>query len=533
MLVQLWDGAVGEGRKKARAIGTTGCLGHLGRGEQCVMRDFLRKFRSRERCVKRDISRRISWSRKTSLVNYLLKMKDSKRIAVIENEFGEVNIDRELVSDNLIEEEDLVCIENGCMCCSMRKDIVKALSTIEKRSTSRGTKVDAIFLETSGLADPSPVAYTFFTNPWVASRFKLDSVICVVDALHLMEHLQDLKPDGAINEAVQQLAFSDIILLNKVDLVTEAVKAEVIAAILCINSSASIVECQLNDPSRCPSVDSLINIGSFSVNRALEVDSDFFSKDSDLSDDDLEVSTESSRRNTSRAPVSRESAAHQHGADCDVDISTRSCCGLAADGMAHVHAAGCLHQYTEAGCSPMAGGTKRKSAEISVRLTASFVSPDVEGGEGQVSLDGNVDFLMGGTSLKKKKKMLHDLSGISSVGIQVVGTLDESRFNMFMRDLLMEKAKDIYRCKGVLAVQGYGDQKFIFQGVHETICYGPANKPWQEGEEKVNKIVFIGKGLNRKALIKGFQTCLHSVSQSGGNSAIGPSSEARQIQSTI
>eukprot|EP00798_Chlamydomonas_sp_ICE-L_P003688 gene3688-13756_t len=169
--------------------------------------------------------------------------------------------------------------------------------------------------------------------------------------------------------------------------------------------------------------------------------------------------------------------------------------------------------------------------------------------------------------------MLHDLSGISSVGIQVVGTLDESRFNMFMRDLLMEKAKtytgegvlmvvgvggiqvvgtqdesrfnmfmrdllmekakDIYRCKGVLAVQGYGDQKFIFQGVHETICHGPANKPWQEGEEKVNKIVFIGKGLNRKALIKGFQTCLHSVSQSGGNSAIGPSSEARQIQSTI
>eukprot|EP00798_Chlamydomonas_sp_ICE-L_P003689 gene3689-13757_t len=418
MLVQLWDGAVGEGRKKARAIGTTGCLGHLGRGEQCVMRDFLRKFRSRERCVKRDISpmpfaaaqqrgkipvtvamlaRTISWSRKTSLVNYLLKMKDSKRIAVIENEFGEVNIDRELVSDNLIEEEDLVCIENGCMCCSMRKDIVKALSTIEKRSTSRGElaaanggapRLTAIFLETSGLADPSPVAYTFFTNPWVASRFKLDSVICVVGALHLMEHLQDLKPDGAINEAVQQLAFSDIILLNKVDLVTEAVKAEVIAAILCINSSASIVECQLNNPSRCPSVDSLINIGSFSVNRALEVDSDFFSKDSDLSDDDFEVSTESSHRNISRAPVSRESAAHQHGADCDVDISTRSCCGLAADGMAHVHAAGCLHQYTEAGCSPMAGGTKRKSAEISVRLTASFVSPDVEGGEGQVSLDG-------------------------------------------------------------------------------------------------------------------------------------------------
>ncbi len=84
------------------------------------------------------------------------------------------------------------------------------------------------------------------------------------------------------------------------------------------------------------------------------------------------------------------------------------------------------------------------------------------------------------------------------MGITVPGLLDNYRFNMFMRDLLFEKAKDIFRCKGVLAVKGQGSQKFIFQGVHETICYGPADKPWAEDEPKVNQIVFIGRGLDRK-----------------------------------
>jgi G3E family GTPase len=99
---------------------------------------------------------------------------------------------------------------------------------------------------------------------------------------------------------------------------------------------------------------------------------------------------------------------------------------------------------------------------------------------------------------KRQRKKLHDLSDVSSVGITAPGPLDEYRFNMFMRDLLSEKAKDIFRCKGVLSIKGQGNQKFIFQGVHETICYGPADQPWAEEEAKINKLVFIGKGLDRK-----------------------------------
>jgi hypothetical protein len=109
---------------------------------------------------------------------------------------------------------------------------------------------------------------------------------------------------------------------------------------------------------------------------------------------------------------------------------------------------------------------------------------------------------------KRRRKQMHDLSGIGSVGIVARGPLDEYRFNMFMRDLLAEKARDIFRCKGVLAVHGYGDRKFVFQGVHETICYGPADRPWGDDEPRVNQIVFVGRGLDRRSLMEGFRTCV-------------------------
>eukprot|EP00798_Chlamydomonas_sp_ICE-L_P009198 gene9198-16337_t len=202
---------------------------------------------------------------KTTLVNYILKERGEHRIAVVENEFGEVNIDKELVSDNLLEAEDIVTIGNGCVCCSMRKDIVKAFAKLDQRSCQRGGKPTAILLETTGLADPDPVAFTFFANPWMAARHKLDSILCVVDARYLLQHIADVKPEGAVNEAVRQLAFSDLILLNKIDLVDEESKQKVIRSIRRINLSATLVECQLNDPAKCPPLETILNINSFSV----------------------------------------------------------------------------------------------------------------------------------------------------------------------------------------------------------------------------------------------------------------------------
>jgi len=364
---------------------------------------------------------------KTTLLNYLLKERGTKSIAVIENEFGEVNIDRELVADNLLEKEDLVSLENGCVCCSLRKDIVKAFAEIETRSKGRKKPLDAIIMETTGLADPAPVAFTFFANPWVASRFKLDSIMCVVDSRYLLQHLEDAKPEGAINEALQQIAFSDLILLNKIDLVSEEEKTQVLRAVKKINSTARLVQCQLNDPLQRPSVDMLLGINSFSINRALEVDPNFLNSGSETEDESQSTNPETS-----------DSGRQAYG-------------------------------------SEGSGRNERLQKE---------------------------------RRPKRKRKKLHDLSNVSSVGIIARGPLDEYRFNMYMKDLLSEKARDIFRCKGVLCVHGYDNQKFVFQGVHETICYGPCDQAWKQDETRVNQMVFIGRGLNKKSLIEGFRTCV-------------------------
>lgn len=392
---------------------------------------------------------------KTSLLNHILHEKGSRKIAVIENEFGEVNIDNELVSDTLIEKEDLVSLDNGCVCCSLRKDIVKALAEIERRGRQRNKPVDNVILETTGLADPAPVAFTFFANPWIASRFRLDSIVCVVDARYLLQHLgRNTSPDDTLNEIVQQLAFADMVLLNKVDLVTPKELDAVKVAVRAINATASLRECALKDPSpdAKPPLEKLLDVNSFSVSRALEVDPTFMESDSEEEDD---LPTPSSSPD-STVPATAFSLAPS------VQAGRKRC----------------LSETEDKACGGLGSSEEEQAAAVDTRQP------------------------------KRKRKMLHDASGVGSVGIVARGPLDEYRFNMFMRDLLSEKAKDIYRCKGVLCIHGYGVRKFVFQGVHETICYGPSEKPWEDNEPRLNQLVFIGKNLDRKALMDGFRTCV-------------------------
>ena len=159
---------------------------------------------------------------KTTLVNHILKGDHGKLIAVIENEFGAVSIDDALVGENMKEKEDVITMDNGCVCCTVRGDLVRALLTLKDRAK----KFDHVIIETTGLADPAPVAFTFFINPEIADAYRIDSILCLADAKHVGIHLEEEKPDGAVNEAVQQVAFADRILLNKIDLVSEAELAE-------------------------------------------------------------------------------------------------------------------------------------------------------------------------------------------------------------------------------------------------------------------------------------------------------------------
>jgi len=195
---------------------------------------------------------------KTTLLNRILSEDHGRRYAVIVNEFGEVGIDNDLIVGS---DEEVYEMNNGCVCCTVRGDLIRVLSGLMKRKG----KFDAIIVETTGLADPAPVAQTFFVDDDVRARTELDSVTTVVDAKHLPLRLKDSR------EAAEQIAFADQIILNKTDLVSEAELMEVERAIRTLNPLAPIRRAQR---SNVP-LDAILGRHAFDLARAQELQPDF------------------------------------------------------------------------------------------------------------------------------------------------------------------------------------------------------------------------------------------------------------------
>ncbi|KAL9451039.1 hypothetical protein AB3S75_012732 [Citrus x aurantiifolia] len=176
-------------------------------------------------------------SGKTTLLNHILTAQRGKRIAVIENEFGEVDIDGSLVASHSSVSEDIVMVNNGCLCCTVRGDLVKMLLQLAKKKQGQ---FDHIVIETTGLAKPAPVIETFCTDELVSQYVKLDGVVTLVDSKHAMQHLNEVKPRFVVNEAVEQVAYADRIILNKIDLVTETELGRLTERIKHINAMAPV-----------------------------------------------------------------------------------------------------------------------------------------------------------------------------------------------------------------------------------------------------------------------------------------------------
>mmetsp|Transcript_16634 Transcript_16634/g.35162 ORF Transcript_16634/g.35162 Transcript_16634/m.35162 type:complete len:458 (+) Transcript_16634:61-1434(+) len=209
---------------------------------------------------------------KTTLLNRILKENHGKRIAVIENEFGEVGIDDALIEAGpMTTEENIVEMNNGCICCTVRGDLIAGLKKMVKNSQKTGKAIDAVLIETTGLADPAPVAQTFFADDFIQKKLSLDGILTVVDAKHLIAHLDEWKPEGVENEAVEQVAFADRILLNKTDLVDEAALDEVERRIRMINESVQIRRCQRSEVD----MDFILGIHAFSLDKIMEMDDAF------------------------------------------------------------------------------------------------------------------------------------------------------------------------------------------------------------------------------------------------------------------
>ncbi len=207
---------------------------------------------------------------KTTLLNRILTENHGRKYAVVINEFGELGVDNDLVVDT---DEEVFEMNNGCICCTVRGDLIRIVGGLMKRRD----KFDGIIVETTGLANPAPVAQTFFVDDNVRAKTKLDAIITVVDAKHLPARLADS------HEAEDQIAFADVIVLNKMDLVSPAEAAEVEAMIRKINKFAKIYHAT---KSNVP-ISELLDQGAFDLDRVLAHTPEFLSDDEHEHNDDI------------------------------------------------------------------------------------------------------------------------------------------------------------------------------------------------------------------------------------------------------
>ena len=201
-------------------------------------------------------------SGKTTLLNRILKEDHGHRIAVIENEFGEVGVDSEIIESS---DEQIVEMNNGCICCTVRGDLIRILGTLKDRRVKGELKFDRVVIETTGMADPGPVAQTFFTDEDIGGYYLLDSILTVVDAKHASRQLDEF------HEAQEQVGFADRILLSKTDLVSEEDVQQLSARIRRMNPRAPVKKVHFGD---APIAD-VLDIRGFNLNAILELDPEF------------------------------------------------------------------------------------------------------------------------------------------------------------------------------------------------------------------------------------------------------------------
>lgn len=206
---------------------------------------------------------------KTTLLNHILTYQHGKKVAVIVNEFGEVGIDNQLVIDA---DEEIFEMNNGCICCTVRGDLIRIIGNLMKRRD----KFDHLVIETTGLADPAPVIQTFFVDEDMHDQLSLDAVVTVVDAKHIWQHWE-------ADEAQEQIAFADVILLNKIDLVPPEIVDELENRIKSMNAIAKIYRTRNSELE----IDALLGVKAFDLDRALEIDPNFLGEDAHEHDESV------------------------------------------------------------------------------------------------------------------------------------------------------------------------------------------------------------------------------------------------------
>jgi G3E family GTPase len=484
---------------------------------------------------------------KTTLLNRILTGQHGKKIAVIENEFGEVGVDNQLVIQG---EEELFEMNNGCICCSVRGDLIRILGRLLKRKD----RLDGILIETTGLADPGPVAQTFFTDDEMRAAYRIDAIVTVVDARHVVRHLDDSP------EVKKQIAFADVLILNKTDLVTPAELDALEARVRRMNAAAKIHRAT---HAGVP-LAAVLDVGGFQLSRATGIDPNF-----------MQPSHPFEWAGAYELPAGTHELVIGH---CDHDHD---------DACGHAHGPGGHHDHDDAHddgdhAHGDSGGDDEHhhhhhgnpneldivvvpikdldETTLAAAIDAAVIT--FSDWENRVA-DG--DLITPGNTLQRL--LLKDGHGhyrlhietpgrhlvfegcgehplhihpaapaaaapagagdaadnvrpvwqrdfehthsheddVASVGITMSGDLDSQRLNQWISELLRTKGGDIYRMKGVLSVKGV-NKRLVFQGVH-MLFDAKLDREWG-GDPRTNTLVFIGKNLDRAALNEAFKSCL-------------------------
>ena len=336
-------------------------------------------------------------SGKTTLLKRVLSEAHGQKIAIIENEFGEENIDADILVSDV--KEQIIQMSNGCICCTIREDLRTTLRDLAEKKRKGELDFERIVIETTGLADPGPVAQTFFMDDEIAEQYVLDSILTLVDAKHAVNQLNDRQ------EARRQVGFADQIFISKSDLVAKDEVDALIHRLKHMNPRAPMRTVNFGDVK----ISEVFDLRGFNLNAKLDIDPDFLKDDAHAHNDHD----------------------HEHGEHCDHPSHAKE------QGHGHHH---------------------------------------------------------------------HHDDDVKSFVFRSEKPFDPAKLEDFLGAIVNVYGPRMLRYKGVLQMKGT-ERKVIFQGVHQLMGSDLGAK-WEEGEQRLSKMVFIGIDLPKDIFLQGLEQCL-------------------------
>ena len=455
-------------------------------------------------------------SGKTTLLNRILTEEHGKRIAVIENEFGEVGIDQALVINA---DEEVFEMSNGCICCTVRGDLIRVLNNLNKRRD----KFDYVLVETTGLADPGPVAQTFFMDDELRAEYALDGIVTLVDAAHIEQQL------GRSDESTEQIAFADVLLLNKTDLVNGETLDSLEARLRGMNRMARVVR---SERANVP-VDTVLDLAAFDLDQVLERRPTFLEPEYPFEWTGV-YSLDTGRYELSLADgpdpaMSLVVVPGQGTDDAALRESAEWCVRQYAEPAEPIHpgaeipvgkhvnllldSPGRKSFFLEVDTPAQLGlYTQHLAEEFDIRLRNADGEAFKLGGNfcsEPACIEDNASRIKGAEVPAVAERTWvaqheHD-DEVGSIAIEIDGDCDPNRLNAWLSKLLSERGVDIFRMKGFISVAGES-QRFVFQGVH-MLFDGQPDREWGDDPRR-NQLVFIGRNLDEQSMREGFEACL-------------------------